>query len=81
VIDRRSGGFNRADFPLERDCTQVFLTWELPIGHAQVAQALGIEFDTDPSAALWLTDEQVWLNGAPAKVCPETGKWHSVALG
>jgi hypothetical protein len=47
VIPRRQGdadGFKASDFPPELDCSQVFLTWELPIDNAHVAQALGICF-------------------------------------
>jgi hypothetical protein len=40
-----SHGFDASDFPPALDCSQVFLTWELPIDHAQVAQALGVCFD------------------------------------
>jgi hypothetical protein len=75
VIQRGSGGFDVADFPPEQDCTQVFLTWELPIEDANIAQALQIAFDTDPATALLLEDEQVWLNGARVSVCPESGEW------
>ena len=75
VIDRHSSRFAVADFPPERDCTQVFLTWELPIENVFVAQALKIVFDIDRSTALLLDDEQVWLNGAPSRVCPESGRW------
>jgi hypothetical protein len=75
VIERSGGGFNVGDFPPDRDCTQIFLTWELPITNAQVGQALGIAFDIDPSTALRLDDEQVWLNGAPASLCPQSGQW------
>lgn len=45
VIQRRATedhGFNASDFPPELDCSQVFLTWELPIDNAHVAHALGI---------------------------------------
>jgi len=75
VIARGSSGFDAADFPLERDCTQVFLTWELPIEHADVARALGIDFDIETATALLLDAEQVWLNGARAEVCPDSGRW------
>ncbi len=75
VIDRRSACFDVADFPAERDCTQVFLTWELPIENANVAQTLGIDFDIDPSTALLLDKEQVRLNGAPVNVSPDSGRW------
>jgi len=75
VIDRRSAGFNVGDFPPEKDCTQVFLTWELPIENADVAQALTIAFDTDPLIALELNDEQVWRNGVKGRVCSNSGHW------
>jgi len=66
-------GFNVADFPPEQDCTQVFLTWELPIEHVDVGQALQVAFDIDPSTALRLDNEQIWLNGVPVSVCPNSG--------
>jgi hypothetical protein len=47
VIQRRATddhGFKTSDFPPELDCSQVFLTWELPIDNAYVAQVLGISF-------------------------------------
>ena len=75
VIQRRSGGFNVADFAPDRDCTQLFLTWELPITNADVGHALRITYDIDPSTSLLLDQEQVWLNGAPASVCPDSGRW------
>jgi hypothetical protein len=75
VIGRRSAGFDVADFPPDQDGTQVFLTWELPIENVDVARALGIAFDVDPSTALLLDEEQVWFNGAPASVCPDFGRW------
>ena len=75
VIDRDSAGFDSADFPPDRDRTQVFLTWELPIEHADVCKALRIAFDIDRSGALLLDNEQIWVNGAPGSVCPESGRW------
>lgn len=75
VIARHSNGFQEADFSPEQDCSQIFLTWELPIANAHVAQALGITFDTDAATALQLDEEQVWWNGARASVCPESGQW------
>ncbi|CAN7640573.1 hypothetical protein LJR290_004935 [Variovorax sp. LjRoot290] len=75
VIKRRSGGFHVADFAPDQDCTQVFLTWELPIENADVARALRIDFDIDPSTSLQLDEEQVWVNGARASVCPDSGRW------
>jgi hypothetical protein len=75
VIERHSSGFDAADFPPEQDCTQIFLTWELPIEDADVAHALCIDFDIDPSTSLLLDEEQVWLNGGRATVCPDSGRW------
>lgn len=75
VIKRSGPGFDAADFPAGQDCSLVFLTWELPMENAAVGQALGISFDIDPSTALLLDDGQVWLNGAPASVCPASGRW------
>ena len=75
VIAQRSAGFDVADFPPERDCTLVFLTWELPVEDANLEHKLRIAFDIDPSTALLLGDEQVWLNGAKASVCPDSGRW------
>lgn len=74
VIARGSSGFQAADFPPGQDDRQVFLTWELPIEHADVAQALQIAFDIDPSTALLLDEEQVWRGGAPLHVCPDSGR-------
>lgn len=75
VIKRGSSGFDAADFPPDQDLAQVFLSWELPIENVHVAQALRIAFDIDPTTASRLEDEQVWLNGARARVCPATGRW------
>lgn len=75
VIDRRSSSFKLADFPADRACTQVFLTWELPIDNKNVVKALEIAFDIDPSTSALLNEEQVWLHGARADVCPESGRW------
>lgn len=78
VIARQGSGFDAADFAGDADLTQVFLTWELPIENACVARALAITFDTDPATAARLTDAQVWRNGAPASVCPASGRWAPV---
>jgi hypothetical protein len=75
VIQRRSSGFNVADFAPDEDFTQIFLTWELPIEDVHVARALKVAFDTAPSTALQLDAEQVCLNGARVSVCPESGRW------
>ena len=75
VIDRHSSGFEVADFPPERDCSQVFLTWELPLANPLVAAALGICFDPVPSSFDELGEAQVVLNGKTARVCERTGRW------
>lgn len=75
VIQRSSSNFDVADFPAGQDCTQLFLTWELPIEDADVGRALGIAFDIQPCPLLPSNEEQVWRNGAPAHVCPESGRW------
>ena len=75
VIRRHSAGFDATDFPPGQDCSLVFLSWELPMEDAAVGHALGMAFDVDPATALLLDDGQVWLNGAPASVCPASGRW------
>ena len=73
VIQRGSSGFEAADFAPGQDCSQFFLTWELPI--EEVGQALGVVFDIAPANLLPLNEEQLWWNGAPATVCPDSGRW------
>jgi hypothetical protein len=75
VIARSGSGFDVADFADKQDCTQVFLTWELPIENPGVAQALGIAFDTHPANALSMDEAQVWVNGVQRTVCPDSGRW------
>ena len=75
VIDRGGSGFDVDDFPPGRDCAQVFLTWELPVENALVAQALGIAFDVAAPSPVPPNEEGLWRNGAPARVCPASGRW------
>lgn len=75
VIQRHSSGFSVADFPPEQDWTQLFLTWELPIEDAHVARALQVTFDDDSATSSLLGEEQIWMGGAPAVVCPNSGRW------
>lgn len=75
VIRRGSPGFDAADFADGKDCNQVFLTWELPIEDAHVARALRIDFDVASSASARPDAEQLTRNGAPAVVCPDSGRW------
>lgn len=73
--DRNVSSFNVTDFPPEQDCTQVFLTWELPIENIYVAQALQIAFDIDTATALKMESEQLWRNGEPITVCRKSGQF------
>ncbi|MEI6762122.1 MAG: hypothetical protein WCO22_16900 [Betaproteobacteria bacterium] len=52
------------------DGAQLFLSWELPIEHTQVAKALQIDLDTDPLTASRLDEQQVWIQGKRVRVCP-----------
>lgn len=76
VIPRGSHAFDAADFPNNRDCTQLFLTWELPIEDARVASALNVAFDTDQPAAMRVDDEQVRRAGERVNVRPDSGTWY-----
>ena len=58
VIERSSSGFNLVDFLPDRDCTQVFLSWELPIRNVSVGRALGIAYDIDSLTSLLLDEMQ-----------------------
>ena len=80
VIRRGSSGFNTADFAPDQDCTQIFLTWELPIEDLHVARALNVVFDIGiaTSNPLQADEEQVCVNGEPAIVCAESGRWCKV---
>lgn len=75
VITRGSSGFGAGDFLPGTDCSQVFLSWELPIEHAHVAQALGITLDIDRATAALLVDGQLNHNGVAASVCAASGRW------
>lgn len=75
VIARHSHGFEACDFAPEHDHAQVFLTWEMPVETIAMARALELTFDVDPATAERLQEEQVWLHGAPAQVCPASGRW------
>jgi len=75
VVPRAASGFREGDFAAGADCTQVFLSWELPIEDARMARALGVEFDVDPTTAARLGEAQVRLGKAKAEVDPTTGQW------
>ncbi len=75
LVERSSGKLYRADGHLAPVQTQLFLSWELPIEHAELRRVLQLAFDVDPLTAARLNQAQVWHNGAPARVCPESGQW------
>lgn len=79
VIARGSSGFDASDFLPGTDCSQVFLSWELPIDDAPVAHALDIRFDIDPVTATLLDEAQLCRNGTLATVCPDSGRWRRAA--
>ncbi|MCZ2497322.1 hypothetical protein GN316_11170 [Xylophilus sp. Kf1] len=74
VLPRGCRQFDPADFGADRDWSQLFLTWELPIDAAPVARALGIAFDIDRAGASTAPQNQLWLDGAPLRLCAETGR-------
>lgn len=81
--DRAAPTFDPKDFAAGADCTQVFLTWELPIEDARVARALGIAFDLagiSPPTAPHIDVAQILVDGAPAAVCPASGRWHRLSF-
>ena len=75
VVRRGSSAFDAADFAPDRECTQVFLTWELPVAHAGLQRALGIRLDVDAASASPADAEGVWRGGRLTSVCPATGRW------
>lgn len=75
VIRRGSSGFDVDDFPPDQDCTQLFLTWELPVEAIHVRQALNVAFDIDLSTSLKVNEEQVRLNDERVSVCDKSGRW------
>ncbi|WP_321956303.1 hypothetical protein [Paraburkholderia bannensis] len=74
VIQRGSDSFSAAEFAPGQDFAQIFLTWELPIEATNIGSALKIVFDSASSTSLQLEKEQVWFNGSPAAVCPQSGR-------
>ena len=46
VVRRGSSEFDAGDFGADTDCSQVFLTWELPIENLALARALGVTLHT-----------------------------------
>lgn len=81
VIARHRSGFDVADFSHAKDCTQVFLTWEVPLAHAAVAKALQIDFDGDQTDGLRWDGSQLLQNGLRAHLCPLSGQWATGQTG
>jgi hypothetical protein len=75
VVPRGKDRFDPADFAADRDRTQVFLTWELPVEDPRVAQALGLVLDVEPPAGTVAAVEGSRRGGRPARVCPASGRW------
>jgi hypothetical protein len=77
VIRRDSAAFHEAHFAAQDDLVQIFLTWEMPVEAPCVSHALGIQFDVTEPASLPAqpAEEQVTLDGVPAELCPQTGRW------
>lgn len=72
VVPRGADRFDAADFAPGRERDQVFLTWELPVDDPGLARALGIAFDVRPP--MKDDGEGLWLDGAPARPCPVSGR-------
>ncbi|MDI3382410.1 hypothetical protein ACFPPF_17140 [Xenophilus aerolatus] len=75
VVLRGEGGFDATRFMPGQDCTQVFLSWELPLDDARVAKALHVAFDVAPGIGLQVDAGQLRLRGASVDVCPDSGRW------
>lgn len=80
AIPRGSSSFALDDFKADHDCTQVFLTWELPLDNAALKRALHIQVEAAPthtSDEATVSEPQVCLNGTPQQVCPNSGQWRN----
>lgn len=81
IIGRGATRFDAADFAIAWMPPQVFLTWELPIEHADVTKVLGIALDVVPPPGAFQQGERVWSGGEAPDVCPTTGAWLPVGRG
>jgi len=79
IVKRGAPGFDAADFACATMRPQVFLTWELPIERDELQRALGITVHGACGKASPAQGVGVCRNGAPATVCPRTGRWLSPA--
>ncbi len=75
VIPREKSDFDLADFPSGRNCSQIFLTWELPMESVATSTALGVVFDVDPATTPQVEDEHLRLGSERVDVCERTGRW------
>jgi hypothetical protein len=75
-------GFDPGDFAAARDCTQMFLTWELTLGDPAVARVLSIRSGDASSTGLQWSGTQLLCDGEAGTVCPHSGRWqrHATAL-
>ncbi len=78
VICRDNTEFHAEHFPSERECSLLFLTWELPLENDLLAQALGIMFNAPTQHGLLVNGQTVELEGRPVRLCPVTGKWQAL---
>lgn len=75
VLPRGASRFDAADFPQGIDDSLVFLTWEVPLQRAGLADRLGSVPDADPAMASRLRAPQLHHQGRPARLCAATGQW------
>jgi hypothetical protein len=73
VTARASMEFSEDAFTPERDCTLLFLTWELPITYPALASAHGLNTQTNTDSTLQLVSGQLLNNGELLHLCPRTG--------
>jgi hypothetical protein len=66
--------FSEDAFTPEKDCTLLFLTWELPITSPALASALGFNSQTVADSALQLVNGLLLHNNELLHLCPRTGK-------
>jgi len=75
VVPRGSSRFDAADFAPGRDCSQYFLSWELPIEQPAVARLLQLRFDVAAQTAAQLDAPQLRQHGRAGAPCPLSGRW------
>lgn len=75
VIESGASHFDAFAYPPERDCTQVFLTWELPIENAVVSEVLQIELDVTSAQTQGINEPYLQRNGAHVTVDSVSGQW------